>query len=134
MTVLGLPGWRAAFMCVAALSATVGLLTLRLARDPDTGPRKPVQLVTFYQHVCGFLRIPSFVIIVLQAGHAELQPLDIASISSSAVPLQGIFGSIPWQALVYLTLYFQLLGMTSATAGETGCNGWRCVQACMTTV
>lgn len=40
------------------------------------------------------VRIPTFLIIVLQ----------------------GIAGSIPWSALVFLTLYFQLLGMSDAQA------------------
>ncbi len=30
--------------------------------------------------------------------------------------MQGIVGSIPWTALVFFTLYLQLLGMTDAAA------------------
>lgn len=30
--------------------------------------------------------------------------------------MQGVVGSIPWSALVFLTLYFQLLGMTNLQA------------------
>ncbi len=30
--------------------------------------------------------------------------------------MQGIVGSIPWSALVYLTLYFQLMGMSDFAA------------------
>ena len=32
--------------------------------------------------------------------------------------LQGIAGSVPWSALAFLTLYFQLLGMTDAQASS----------------
>ncbi|EFN50878.1 hypothetical protein CHLNCDRAFT_141677 [Chlorella variabilis] len=46
------------------------------------------------REVASVLRIPTFRIIVLQ----------------------GIMGSIPWSALVFLTLYFQLLGMSDAQA------------------
>ena len=31
-------------------------------------------------------------------------------------PTQGIVGSVPWTALVFLTLYLQLLGMTDFAA------------------
>ncbi len=37
-------------------------------------------------------------------------------IASSAIPLQGIVGSAPWNALVFNTLYLQLLGMTDFQA------------------
>ena len=37
--------------------------------------------------------------------------------------LQGIVGNVPWQALVYLTLWLQLIGMTNATAGKNGGGG-----------
>ncbi|EFN50877.1 hypothetical protein CHLNCDRAFT_55462 [Chlorella variabilis] len=46
------------------------------------------------REVASVLRIPTFRIIVLQ----------------------GIMGSIPWSALVFLTLYLQLLGMSDAQA------------------
>ena len=67
VTISGAAGWRAAFLCVAALSAIVGALTLRFARDPSAqAVRKPAQLGSVLEHLRGFLRVPSFVIIVLQ--------------------------------------------------------------------
>ena len=63
----GMAGWRVAFLCVAALSAAVGALTLRFAHDPTAqSDRKPVQLSTVLGHLQTFLRVPSFVIIVVQ--------------------------------------------------------------------
>ena len=57
-------------MCVAAVSAFVGALTLGLARDPALSQRKPVQLATVVEHLRGFLQVPSFCIIVVQASVA----------------------------------------------------------------
>lgn len=46
------------------------------------------------EEIVSVLRIPSFIIIVAQ----------------------GVWGNIPWAALVYLTLYLQLQGMSSSAA------------------
>ncbi len=39
-----------------------------------------------------------------------------ALLTGHTYALQGIVGSIPWTALVFFTLYLQLLGMTDAAA------------------
>ena len=47
-----------------------------------------------------------------------LRPGEIESLGvmTSHMDLQGIVGSIPWSGMVFLTLYFQLLGMSDFAA------------------
>ena len=63
----GMPGWRVAFLCVAAVSAATGAATLKLARDPMATAKEPVGLVSIFGHLRSFLTVPTFVIIVVQA-------------------------------------------------------------------
>ena len=37
---------------------------------------------------------------------------EVLTVSAICVRLQGIVGAIPWNALVFMTLYLQLLGFT----------------------
>ncbi|KAK9868059.1 hypothetical protein WJX84_009573 [Apatococcus fuscideae] len=101
---LGMEGWRFAFLSVAAVSLTIGVLNLLYAADPRCQP--------------GQLRItPS-------AGEAQLSPHQLLREMGSVVKIptfliiivQGILGSTPWNALVFLTLYMQLLGMSDTAA------------------
>lgn len=67
--------------------------------------------------------------LILQGGTSEFasQILEAGTHNLSSSPrkvtaeggvlgVQGIVGSIPWSAMVYLTLYFQLMGMTDFAA------------------
>ena len=63
----GMPGWRVAFLCVAAVSAATGAATLKLAKDPLAAFKEPVGLVSVFGHLRSFLTVPTFVIIVVQA-------------------------------------------------------------------
>ena len=67
VTVLGMPGWRGAFLCVAAVSAATGAATLKLARDPQAAGKEPAGLLSMFGHLRSFFTIPTFVIIVVQA-------------------------------------------------------------------
>jgi len=103
---LGIEGWRFAFLTVALASWAIGIATWVLGDDPrytldlrykvesssDAQPHATWR--TTLRDTSEVVTIPTFGIIVLQ----------------------GIVGSTPWSALVFLTLYFQLLGMSDFTA------------------
>lgn len=105
---LGMDGWRFAFVCVALVSWAIGALTAMLGVDPRVDSsinRNDNESKLLTDHLKGswreslvaigsIIRVPTFGIIVLQ----------------------GIVGTTPWSALVFLTLYFQLLGMSDLTA------------------
>lgn len=98
----GMDGWRAVFLSVAAVSAAIGMVTLLAGRDPlynRSGKRERQLeggLVTLWADVLQLLTTPTFCVLIGQ----------------------GILGTIPWTALVFLTLYLQLIGMSDLHAGS----------------
>jgi MFS family permease len=100
-------GWRLAFFSVAFLSTVVGVLNLifsvdprykleepQYAQAPDIYKQRPISVGRMTADVVSVLAVPSFILIVVQ----------------------GIVGSAPWNALVWNTLYLQLLGFTDFQA------------------
>lgn len=102
--VMGIEGWRFAFITVGAVSWLLGLLIWWMAIDPRYSSDDRYRLRNDMNSVASnqsigkkiweIITIPTFGIIILQ----------------------GVVGSSPWNALVYLTLYFQLLGMSDFTS------------------
>lgn len=101
----GIEGWRVAFLAVGAMSLLIGLFNIFAAVDPRyrAEPRyrqmpdvtkEHVSLRQMGRDIASVLSVPTFVIVVAQ----------------------GIVGSTPWNALVFNTMYLQLLGMTDFQA------------------
>ncbi|EIE22835.1 MFS general substrate transporter [Coccomyxa subellipsoidea C-169] len=95
----GIPGWRLTFFIVAAVSLFIGVCNLLIGKDPvfDSPAKKSTKVVTMQklmEQIWKMMSIPTFALIIVQ----------------------GIVGSIPWTALVFFTLYLQLLGMTDFAA------------------
>eukprot|EP00850_Spirogloea_muscicola_P000242 SM000001S04644 [mRNA] locus=s1:1445245:1447346:- [translate_table: standard] len=106
----GIAGWRAAFLLVAAVSAIIGWLVLVFVIDPRGHPKLQSQAAAgkgssnllqgagnkssrsmwrqMWQGMSIVLRVPTFQLIVAQ----------------------GVVGSLPWQAMVFFTMWFQLVG------------------------
>ncbi|XWS29324.1 hypothetical protein CRYUN_Cryun24cG0019300 [Craigia yunnanensis] len=105
----GIPGWRCAFIMMATLSSLIGLLVFVFVVDPrktvgvnrDTGynldrdeliekRNARVSSVWFESWTAtkAVIKVPTFQIIVLQ----------------------GIVGSLPWTAMVFFTMWFELIG------------------------
>jgi MFS family permease len=96
-------GWRFAFFTVAIASWCIGLVTWFLAVDPrySADPRYRVQQANEAEPEAASWR-------------ASLRDMgNIITVPTfGIIVLQGIVGTTPWSALVFLTLYFQLLGMS----------------------
>ena len=93
--VMGRPGWRFVFHSTGVFSLVTGFAVLFFAHEPpgsQRSPQKPRQqgLREHFGTLVNVCRIPSFRLIILQ----------------------GVFGTLPWNALAYMTLWFQLLGFT----------------------
>eukprot|EP00210_Caulerpa_lentillifera_P003604 g3439.t1 len=102
---LGIDGWRLALHIVAGVSLITGVLIKKLGKDPRHCARKPADLEASrgprgapfsWEGVWRILSIPSFGIIILQ----------------------GVIGMLPWNAMVFFTLWFQLLGFTDFVASS----------------
>jgi predicted MFS family arabinose efflux permease len=92
--IYGIQGWRVAFVIVGSLSLVVCVLLKLFFVDPvvqaDRKASKGFQaVVDEIKNLCGFFKIPTFSVMIMQ----------------------GIFGTIPWAVLGYMTLYFQLAGL-----------------------
>merc|ERR1719498_267449 len=94
--VLGIQGWRVAFVLVGSLSLIVGFLLKMLMVEP---PREDLRDEVHggfaaawdeIKSLVGFFRIPTFCIMIMQ----------------------GIFGTIPWTVMGNQMLYFKLSGIS----------------------
>lgn len=64
-----------------------------------------------------YLHIPAEKLLALCAGKTLSEVKQVLSIRSfQVIILQGVVGSLPWTALVFLTLWLQLLGFSDFTA------------------
>lgn len=105
----GIPGWRCAFLMMAALSFLIGFLVYLFVVDPrkvfttnqdtqgnsdrddliDKGSVRSVSLwLESWTAMKSVMKVKTFQIIVLQ----------------------GIVGSLPWTAMVFFTMWFELIG------------------------
>lgn len=104
----GIPGWRCAFILMAMLSALIGLLVFLFVTDPrklqSTGESSEREEFLEKAHagspsvwtdswiaMKAVMRVHTFQIIVLQ----------------------GIVGSLPWTAMVFFTMWFELIGFSN---------------------
>mmetsp|Transcript_94513 Transcript_94513/g.246614 ORF Transcript_94513/g.246614 Transcript_94513/m.246614 type:complete len:534 (-) Transcript_94513:431-2032(-) len=98
-SVLGFQGWRVAFVLVGVISVIVsGLVTVFMVEPPRDeaavqaaqGEKKGCQaVVAEVKSLLQFFRMPTFCVMIMQ----------------------GIFGTIPWSVMGYMTLFFQLSGI-----------------------
>jgi len=99
-TVLGLQGWRVSFLIIGLASILVGVLAAAVMVEPPkafvqkTGGKGWAVVKQELKEVCSYFRLPSFCVLILQ----------------------GCFGMIPWNALGYKTLFFQLGGISDMQA------------------
>ncbi|XP_010446742.1 PREDICTED: uncharacterized protein LOC104729498 [Camelina sativa] len=95
----GIPGWRCAFIMMATLSALIGLLVFLFVVDPRKNADREELMVRktnsttsvwndSWAAAKSVVKVPTFQIIVVQ----------------------GIVGSFPWTAMVFLTMWFELIG------------------------
>ncbi|XP_061374461.1 uncharacterized protein LOC133316698 isoform X1 [Gastrolobium bilobum] len=111
----GIQGWRCAFILMATLSALIGFLVLLYVVDPRKGYttthdatessdrddsiyKGRASAASIWMDSCAamkaVIKVPTFQIIVLQ----------------------GIIGSLPWTAMVFFTMWFELIGFDNNTS------------------
>lgn len=100
--VAGFQGWRVAFVLVGTISVIVSLMIACLLEEPphhsnDGGcpahqKKGCAAVVEEITSLLSFFKMPTFCVMIMQ----------------------GIFGTIPWSVMGYMTLYFQLTGIDNA--------------------
>ncbi|DBA71660.1 TPA: hypothetical protein ACH3X2_001115 [Trebouxia sp. C0005] len=102
-TPFGIEGWRVVFLTVGVISFALGILNYFFAHDPRYAQDNK-SVLKEHQHSMSF-----------SGAIAEMKRIVVIP-SFAIIILQGVAGSIPFQALVFFTLYFQLLGFSNFAA------------------
>lgn len=106
----GVPGWRFAFILMAALSSLIGFLVFLFVVDPrktvsinhDTGEAEEKKVLTEKGNA---ISTASF---WRESWMAMKSVMKVQTFQ--VIVLQGIVGSLPWTAMVFFTMWFELIG------------------------
>lgn len=104
MEFMGYTGWRWAFWGVGALSVLLGIVVSVAFVDPmHKGEALDDEDHVRFEasRLIRYFRLPTFAVIVVQ----------------------GLVGSVPWNALTFQTMYFQMAGLSDAAAGAVATAG-----------
>ncbi|KAJ1288611.1 hypothetical protein BS78_02G101200 [Paspalum vaginatum] len=111
----GFPGWRVAFMMVALVSLIIGILVYLYAIDPRRIPGNHLLDDYDYErlHLSSkdVLPPPSIWRDSLVATRSVMKVKTF-----QIIVLQGIIGSLPWTAIVFFTMWFELIGFDNNSA------------------
>ncbi|KAJ6853288.1 uncharacterized protein M6B38_250200 [Iris pallida] len=103
----GMPGWRCAFVMMALLSLLIGFLVFMFVIDPG---RFSVPHSTHENseraHLVGKGTTP--VPVWSESWSAMTAVMKVQTFQ--IIVLQGIVGSLPWTAMVFFTMWFELIG------------------------
>ncbi|CAJ2646339.1 unnamed protein product [Trifolium pratense] len=115
-TFWGIQGWRCAFVLMASLSAFIGFLVLLYVDDP----RKRISAT---QNASDSSENRDDLIYNGNASVTSIWRYSWAATKSvikvptfQIIVLQGIVGSLPWTAMVFFTMWFELIGFDNNTA------------------
>ncbi|OAY78672.1 hypothetical protein ACMD2_27069, partial [Ananas comosus] len=105
----GMPGWRFAFIMIASLSLLIGLLVFLFVVDPRRTSfiSSGAHVETERSHLVtkGSLPPPSV------WSDSWLAMRSVMRVQTfQIIVLQGIVGSLPWTAIVFFTMWFELIG------------------------
>ncbi|CAI9282605.1 unnamed protein product [Lactuca saligna] len=100
----GVPGWRFAFLMISALSCVIASLVFMFVVDPKRLVTVDPDRKEFLEGIRDFgsssVWNESW---IAMKGVMKVKTFQI-------IVLQGLVGSIPWTAMVFFTLWFQLIG------------------------
>ncbi|KAL8160245.1 hypothetical protein V2J09_001782 [Rumex salicifolius] len=98
----GIPGWRCAFMLMAIVSILIGALVFFFAVDPRTKHSVGDDDAS-YRKVLTDTESGNSVSVWKESWTAMRTVLKV-------IVMQGLVGSLPWTAMVFFTMWFELIG------------------------
>lgn len=108
----GVPGWRVAFIMMASLSMLIGVLVFLFVVDP----RKYPSLEASERNALIGKNNASSLSIWKESLTAMKTVMKVPTFR--VIVLQGLMGSLPWTAMVFFTMWFELIGFDhNASAG-----------------
>ncbi|KAM1179341.1 hypothetical protein ACFX2J_018391 [Malus domestica] len=99
-----IPGWRCAFILMASLSSLIGFLVFAFVIDP----RKIVSDLSSDREDLIIKGPASAASVWLESWTAMKAVVKVRTFQ--IIVLQGIVGSLPWTAMVFFTMWFELIG------------------------
>jgi MFS family permease len=104
--ILGMDSWRFVFIIWGILSILIGFMVLIFAKDPIRGEMEP-ELAKIVK--------------TEKAEEYKIKRSDLKKIIKNhtflLIVLQGIVGSIPWNGILFMIIWFQYIGFDPLTAG-----------------
>ncbi|KAJ7944336.1 Major facilitator superfamily protein [Quillaja saponaria] len=111
----GIEGWRCAFIMMATLSSLIGFLVLLFVVEPKKTigiPRDTGQIADREDLIDK--GNPSATSVWRESWTAMKAVMKVQTFQ--IIVLQGIVGSLPWTAMVFFTMWFQLIGFDHNSA------------------
>ncbi|XP_019096548.1 PREDICTED: uncharacterized protein LOC104767221, partial [Camelina sativa] len=112
---LGIPGWRCAFILMATMSAITGVLVFLFVTDPR---KKKSSSFVSHDHerddertVHKTKNYDAATIMSSVWTESWMAIKDVTKLRTfQIIVLQGTVGSVPWTAMVFFTMWFELIG------------------------
>ncbi|KAJ9170825.1 hypothetical protein P3X46_018899 [Hevea brasiliensis] len=105
----GVQGWRCAFIMMATLSSTIGFLVFLFVVDPRKTINTPRDACERYNRNELLERSNSSVSSIWTESWTAMQAVMRVK-TFQVIVLQGIVGTLPWTAMVFFTMWFELIG------------------------
>lgn len=104
----GIQGWRCAFILMATTSAIIGILVYMFVVDP----RKTISNIQESSDRDNLIdrTLPNSSSIWFESWIAMKSVMKVHTFQ--IIVLQGIVGSLPWTAMVFFTMWFELIGFS----------------------
>ncbi|XP_019423463.1 PREDICTED: uncharacterized protein LOC109332839 isoform X1 [Lupinus angustifolius] len=115
----GIQGWRCAFILMATLSAIIGFLVLKYVVDPrqrytTTHDARESSGSCVSRDDSMYKGNASVTSVWIDSWAAMKAVIKVQTFQ--IIVLQGIIGSLPWTAMVFFTMWFELIGFDNNTS------------------
>lgn len=98
MTIVGLDGWRFAFITLAVISALIGAAIYLFGKDPVRGGTEEALRGVAQESEASY-----------QISRADIKKI-MTNRTYVTILTQGVIGTIPWAALAFLIAWFEYIG------------------------
>ncbi|KAG9135819.1 hypothetical protein Leryth_002536 [Lithospermum erythrorhizon] len=113
--ILGIPGWRCAFVMMATLSSLIAFLVYTFVVDPRKRDFIAQNASKISERDDLIVKgSPTTASIWLESWNSTKSVMKVPTFQF--IVMQGLVGSVPWTAIVFFTLWFELIGFDHNSA------------------
>jgi len=120
-SILGIAGWRVAFYIIAIASCFGAMLVRRIAKDPPRGIADGYSNISTIKNDAIDDDIDKKRKMMMKESFVSFNDaiaLIFRNKTFLAITFQGIWGSVPWKAFVFLTFWLQYTGFSDGMAAS----------------